>query len=596
MVSLIQINFSDYDICLLLGSCSLPFFKVSSFVSTAENICSDEPPCDLLTNQKDYSGVLNFKSPMCQFRTISRKDDYKLSYSSWSVPDANFRWSENDTLEVRCPGDFVFYKYCLYRKIERNFKLVNSKRVSSKNKPKFPMNIIAVGLDSMSRFTYHQQLSKSLHFFAENMQSIEFNGQTIVGDGTTAAFMAMLGGFFEEEIHESRRGFENAKSLDDIGFIWKDFHNAGYITQHDETDPEYGTFNLRLLGFEKPPVDYYGRPYQLASESTSYDKHCMGTKTRFREGLENILNLFKAYSNDGDPLKFALHFDGLLTHTEFPRGELLDNDLLYFLQQVSSNPAISNSTMVIVFSDHGPRYGQSRQTLHGKYEERSPFFAISLPQWFRREHPDVVANLQWNANFTLTTPFDVYATFLDILGIQNPNQRHGVSLFSRLPSDRNCDEASVAAHWCPCGNGLPVDLNSELVQDAMSVFISLVNNDWLKPTNGICLPLQKAEPVVANIITPSTKMANFKQTVDGHGRVASFDNSEDQTRFLVISFKTEPGNGTWEATYEIHKGNKPVLKRSQVSRTNAYGHAADCVSNTFPHLRQYCFCKFSNVT
>lgn len=91
-------------------------------------------------------------------------------------------------------------------------------------------------------------------------------------------------------------------------------------------------------------------------------------------------------------------------------------------------------------------------------------------------------------------------------------------------------------------------------------------------------------------------MASFTETIDGHGRVPTFKHDEStQAYFLAVNFKTEPGSGTWEATFDVDKFHTLTLRRSQVSRTNAYGNAADCVTYSFPHLRAFCVCDFTKV-
>lgn len=49
---------------------------------------------------------------------------------------------------------------------------------------------------------------------------------------------------------------------------------AGYV----EDQPEIGTFTYRLKGFNKAPVDHYGRSFYLAAESHwRHEKRCLGS-------------------------------------------------------------------------------------------------------------------------------------------------------------------------------------------------------------------------------------------------------------------------------------------------------------------------------
>lgn len=45
-----------------------------------------------------------------------------------------------------------------------------------------------------------------------------------------------------------------------------------------EDQPEIGTFTYRLKGFNKAPVDHYGRSFYLAAESHwRNEKRCLGS-------------------------------------------------------------------------------------------------------------------------------------------------------------------------------------------------------------------------------------------------------------------------------------------------------------------------------
>jgi 2'-5' RNA ligase len=52
-------------------------------------------------------------------------------------------------------------------------------------------------------------------------------------------------------------------------------------------------------------------------------------------------------------------------------------------------------------------------------EERLPFLAVSLPQWFRDRYKLAVANLELNARSRLTTPYDLHFTLKDLLSPAN---------------------------------------------------------------------------------------------------------------------------------------------------------------------------------
>jgi len=60
------------------------------------------------------------------------------------------------------------------------------------------------------------------------------------------------------------------------------------------------------------------------------------------------------------------------------------------------------------------RFADIRATLQGKQEERLPFFSFAFPDSFKKRFPKQYNNFVQNAD-RLTTPFDIHATFQDLL-------------------------------------------------------------------------------------------------------------------------------------------------------------------------------------
>lgn len=59
-------------------------------------------------------------------------------------------------------------------------------------------------------------------------------------------------------------------------------------------------------------------------------------------------------------------------------------------------------------------FADVRRTLHGKLEERLPFFSFIFPDEFKKRYSAEYKQFNENLN-RLTTPFDVHETFVDIL-------------------------------------------------------------------------------------------------------------------------------------------------------------------------------------
>ncbi|KAK2157320.1 hypothetical protein LSH36_193g02063 [Paralvinella palmiformis] len=105
----------------------------------------------------------------------------------------------------------------------------------------------------------------------EFLAGVVLEGYNIVGDGTTQALLPILTGHTDLELPEARRGFPGAKPVDGFPWIWKDFADAGYVTQWGEDAAGIGTFTYRMLGFKEQPVDHYYRHYQRLAEAKYYE-------------------------------------------------------------------------------------------------------------------------------------------------------------------------------------------------------------------------------------------------------------------------------------------------------------------------------------
>jgi Protein of unknown function (DUF229) len=82
-----------------------------------------------------------------------------------------------------------------------------------------------------------------------------------------------------------------------------------------------------------------------------------------------------------------------------------------------------NNTMVVIGGDHGPRYGNYRQTLDGKLEERLPMLTYLLPKTLTKRFPKLAENMRANSK-RLATPFDLHATL-----------RHAMRLYSTIDDE-----------------------------------------------------------------------------------------------------------------------------------------------------------------
>ena len=421
-----------------------------------------------------------------------------------------------------------------------------------------------------------------------------FSGHTIVGDGTTAQLCAMFTGINEQDLPEARRSFSDSQPVDRWPFIFNDFKRKGYVTMFQEDASNLATFNYRLQGFRHPPTDHYGRPFYIAanSEIPRKELRCYGNWPIHRHVLSYTTSFFDTYST---VKKFSLSIIARLPHNSVDRVQLMDDDLVNFMKDLQQKGHLDN-TMFVLFGDHGPRISDVRSTVAGKLEERLPFLSITLPHWFKDKHPNLYDAVRENSKI-LTSHFDIYGTLRHMLDYPK-FERVGVgrSLFTSIdPITRNCKDAGIADHWCPCLNYVDVPVDDVIVQKASESAVTFINdlvsaNDLVKEA---CARLSLKEIIRAGKVVHNWKMENFART-KGNTRCDSClllfkRNQEIPIVKYELVLKVSPSDGEYEVNV-IVKGDE-IDVDPNISRINRYGNQPECIAKTYPHMRKYCFCK-----
>jgi hypothetical protein len=248
-------------------------------------------------------------------------------------------------------------------------------------------------------------------------------------------------------------------------------------------------------------------------------------------------------------------------------------------------------------SDHGARFQHLRETVQGKMEERNPFFAVSLPPSFKTNYSGAYENLLTNSK-RLTTPYDIHATFHDILDFRNVSRgnvsKRGISLFSEIPAERTCVHAQIEPHWCNCLDWTSLNPDSIEVKKAADSFVELVNTLTVHVRNE-CSIVEIDRVVEAKVLTPNDKLLKFKSSdYEGNADFSMKQNADNFIKLYQLIVHTKPGGGHFEATVKYDVGNGIFISNvKEISRTNAYGKDPDCVTSRFPHLARFCYCKVS---
>ena len=571
--------------------CKIPLLdpfdrRISSHIgkSVGSN-CAKYPPLFtsfekgfLKIDRKVLHGQYGKKYTMCEYEVIHRANDSSVIFEDPKSFDADEK-VEAEFLRVSCPlsmnKTYRFYHADIQRKkeVEARCKPIQDLGSSSDY-----LNILLVGVDSMSRSNMLRQMPQTRNYLLNSLQAFEMLGYNKIADNTLPNLIALLTGRFREELLEIKPGRKHY--FDELPFIWKKYAGAGYRTMYAEDNPQNGNFNWLQYGFKKPPTDYYYRPFALAMESDRplwWRRDCVGPETE----VSLLLNYSSKFISEFHKEKyFGLVYLSRLTHDDPNRAHSIDGTFRDFLMGLKQKKHLEKS-VVIFFSDHGARYGKLRETDIGSAEERLPALYISFPEWFRSKYPDYMDNLRTNQN-RLTTPFDLYHTLqairqLDAASVladrkyqEAKKPKPAYSLFKEVPTSRYCDPAHIASHWCMCRSVEVLDVDGRVVRNGAQFVVLHVNN-LLSAYPELCAELNMLEITKAHLVHPGV--------LSQHSNMKTYQ----------LTFITVPGDAMFEATLDYDVNTKTYDVTGVISRLDTYGETSQCIND--PILKLYCHCK-----
>nr|VZI51082.1 unnamed protein product [Spirometra erinaceieuropaei] len=319
----------------------------------------------------------NSSSIRCDLFPIIRLDDFRSIYGEVEeqVHDGHRPKHPHNMLLCQSESNFFPGKLFDWRTdsllSQKRFYLCGSSAASAVRPERQGelVNVLLLGIDSLSRLSWLRYLPRTMDLLQRLIQHRGgiFNLFNVVGDGTTANLLALLTGFFEQELPEARRfvaemmpgqvglldaslskeGHRGEKAgktvLDEFPWIWKEYASrGGYVTHYIEDTTNYGTFQYRLQGFgsRQTPVDSYGRPCLVAAaqDEARYGKKlgCTASTPTHKILLESMREFFHA--NAGLP-RFSLTFLSEMIHEDPSQARLVDSDLHDLLQQIEEDDA-----------------------------------------------------------------------------------------------------------------------------------------------------------------------------------------------------------------------------------------------------------------
>ncbi|KAF1748916.1 hypothetical protein GCK72_025383 [Caenorhabditis remanei] len=463
-------------------------------------------------------------------------------------------------------------------------------KVETKNLTQYDVTVIL--LDSLSYTQARRSLPRTISYMSNHMDAVIFPFINKVGDNSRPNGMALWFGKLMEKLDRSI--FEEKTVMgdwtneymcnvfkDNETSMFQEFQNYGYKTFLAE-DWAKGTLNYpNCKGFDKPPIDHFMRPFQIALEGRNtalwVTKQHLSAKTMCREHHHTLLEyLGQFYDAYPDQKKFSWLWPSVLGHDTENGFSHSDNDFYNFL--VQHRKQLENS-FVLFMGDHGLRFGSFRKTSVGSLDVNNPFLAMSVPKALRNT-TKLLDFMKANA-MNLQTHFDTRATILDILKYQSASNftdtevhqipgEKGNSFFRKQPdTPRSCKTLPIPLQYCICQFSKVNALTNSTVAISIGEKISADINEQI--TEG-------------NFTEKCIKME--------FGKVVSLleytEKNNESTIYTVEIEMRPPSNARYKTNVKILRtGEIKIL--GMIERSDRYGKTADCIKSE--HHRPYCYCK-----
>jgi len=327
------------------------------------------------------------------------------------------------------------------------------------------------------------------------------------------------------------------------------------------------------MGFEKQPAFKYLRSWwQRSADLRATDENRADSCP-----IEYALNYMRDFYNEyTDKLSFSYLSTSALSHNQPEKIQMFDDGFVQFFKDMKTSGQL-NSTIVVLFGDHGMREGDFRQTSQGQMEERLPFMSLTFPPRFYEENQRKIKNLKRNSR-VITTPYDLHVTLKHLLNLTADPEKHvyGRSLFSNIVKEnRTCANAGIPRNWCVCTELIPVSTVDPVVQT--------VANKMVKTINSMLQSNAESRAGCSELRLKNIARASISDR--------PWDDDKVDYSTYEIVFQVSPSGGMFEGVAEYHKPSEKIKVSENFSRVNKYGNQPDCIAKQLPFLRKYCYCN-----
>ncbi|CAI2355960.1 unnamed protein product [Caenorhabditis sp. 36 PRJEB53466] len=531
-----------------------------------------------------WSIVKTNPSLKCKARCHSRRSDRKNEISNWTFTPGPVYC---EFLETVCSEhDKDVYGYLHSQVIPQSKR---QPKVDTSGLKQFDVFVIL--LDSLSYSQARRSLPRTLSYFTNHMDGVLFPYMNKLGDNSRPNGIPLWFGKSLEKVDKTL--FDDGVTPADWSFgyfcntfkdnetsLFSEFQDYGYKTLLAEDWAE-GTMNWpSCVGFDKPPIDHFMRPFQNAYErknqGASITQQHLKKGHLCRETHHTLLDYMGQFTDAyPDQPKFGWVWAIDLGHNTENGFAHADKDFhKYFLDH---RKQLDNS-FVFILGDHGLRFGSIRETFVGALDVNNPFTAVSIPKSLRRS-TNILEIMAENAK-NIQSHYDTRATILDIMKYQAANNfteteprpipgEKGHSYIRKQPSElRNCRNMPIPLEYCICQfNKTTLPTDTKL---ARSIGVSLADTVNTQITGG-------------NFTDKCVQM-EFEKTLS----LKMFDHPFHGATLYVVSAEMKaPSKAQFKGNVKILNGEIFVL--GMVERSNRYGKTADCIKSEYH--RPYCHCK-----
>ncbi|KAF9582030.1 hypothetical protein BGW38_000749 [Lunasporangiospora selenospora] len=325
-------------------------------------------------------------------------------------------------------------------------------------------NVLVLFMDAVARRQFYRKLAKSA-------STIERLDQTAKGGPQLHEFFRYHSVGFNTD-DNSRAIYTNHTKEQDPAVmpIWKDFHEAGYITSRVEDNCEDWSAQYTGVATSKyfdhelqspfclPP--YYaleGNPFGNFNGPYSITPRCQHGENVHWHAFEYMNQFRRAYK---DTPWFQM---GSLIEGHEGTGEVLltlDDDLAEFMEGLEKDGSLEN-TIVFMLADHGLHMGINFMfTPNGRSEHMNPYLSVILPPLVTKKYPSLARGLKHNQQ-SLITGHEIYSSMKLLASGDMPENgdedevdggawRRGTLFDEELNPARTCEEAMVPDEYCHC--------------------------------------------------------------------------------------------------------------------------------------------------